>query len=166
VGPAAAQEYSARIYRWLPGESASAETDFGTVDADSGGGFDLSDIDMAFMGTFEARKGPWGFVGDFIYTGLSPNESAPFDIEFLDVEIDFQLSALSGYVAYRVCESPKITLDIAGGLRAYGLDVDTTLFGIERPEVSTNHNETWVDPLIGAHVTEDVSTRQALGIAG
>ncbi len=74
AGALSAQEadwtYAAAIYGWLPGLSASVETDFGTVESDSDGSIDLSNLNMAFMGIFEARNGPWGLIGDLLYVDM------------------------------------------------------------------------------------------------
>jgi hypothetical protein len=188
--PAAAQDtdwdYSATLYGWLPSMSASIETQFGTIDGDSGSGIDLSNLDMAFMGTFSARSGAWSFIADAIYTDMSPTQDTPFGLAFSEAVIDVKVAALSGYAAYRVYDSPEIAFDVGGGFRAFAMDVDTTLVGVGRPNESQSQSASWVDPLIaarvvvpfnekwyatgfadiGGYVTQDSSTWQALAIIG
>jgi hypothetical protein len=190
AAPALAQDtnwdYSARLYGWLPSMSTSVDTRFGTVEADSGSSVDLSNLDMAFMGTFSARKGDWSFIGDLLYTDMSPSRDTPFGLAFSEAVVDVKVSALSGYAAYRVYDSPEVAFDVGGGFRAFAMDIDTTLVGISRPNESQSQSTSWVDPLIaarvvvpfgekwfgtafadvGGFVTQDSSTWQALAVIG
>ena len=47
-------------YLWVSGIASSVETASGRLDVDKSGGDILSTLDLAFMGTFEARR--VGFV--------------------------------------------------------------------------------------------------------
>ena len=68
---AAAQDapwtYSATFYGWFPGMTTSVETSVGTIESEASASASLSDLDVAFIGTFGAQKGPWGLVGDLLY---------------------------------------------------------------------------------------------------
>ena len=58
-------------YAWTPGLTSSAETAWGTVEVDKSIGDVLSDLDIAFMGAFEARNGRWSLIADLFYADLS-----------------------------------------------------------------------------------------------
>ncbi|NDR57932.1 hypothetical protein [Aliiruegeria sabulilitoris] len=96
------------------------------------------------------------------------------------------MTAFSGYVAYRVYDGPDLTFDIAGGFRAFGMDIDTKLDGNLRPSEHASQSASWVDPLIaarltvpfggnwfatatadvGGFITQASSTWQAIGLVG
>jgi opacity protein-like surface antigen len=187
-GPAAAQDWSfeATLYGWIPGLDVSLDTDLGEIESESSGSDALEDLDMAFMGTFEARTGRWGFVGDLLYADLSTSEDTPFGLAYSDAEVGVRVSAFSGYAAYRVHESPDVSFDIAGGFRAFSLDIETSLDSAGRArDRDFSNSETWAVPLVGARLivpfgdrwfgtafadvgalADDSSTWQALGTVG
>ncbi|MCQ0092243.1 outer membrane protein [Roseovarius sp. M141] len=142
-------EYSATLYGWLPGISGTLETSFGDADLGQSTGDVLSNLDMAFMGTFEARSGPWGVIADLLYTELSDTESTPFGAAFNSLEMDIKVAALSGYLAYRVTETPTVAVDIAGGFRAFDIDLSHTLTAGALPARSSSASESWLVPVVG-----------------
>jgi hypothetical protein len=66
------------LYASISSLSATVGTPFGDLESDSAGSSALSDLDMALMGTVEARNGKWGLIGDLIYADLSSETDAPF----------------------------------------------------------------------------------------
>lgn len=66
--------YSANIYGWIPGLDGSVNTPLGELDSKSNGSNVLDNLDMAFMGSFEARRNRWGFLVDGIYAKLLNEE--------------------------------------------------------------------------------------------
>ncbi|MEH6834859.1 MULTISPECIES: hypothetical protein [Falsihalocynthiibacter] len=146
--------YDATIYGWLPGVSGSLATPRGDLDlGSSGGSIDLDNLEMAFMGTFEARNGKWSILGDLLYTDLATQKETPFGVLFSSADVDVQVSALSGYLAYRVVDDPNVTVDLAAGFRAFGLDIGTTLNAGTLPSESASIGDGWVDPLVAARAT-------------
>jgi hypothetical protein len=164
AAPAAAQTadwtFGASLYGWLPGMSVQVDTPSGTVDSELSGSDALSDLDMAFMGTFEARRGKWGLIGDLLYVDLSSSQDTPLGLLFSDAEVDVKTAAFSGYVAYRVYDTPNLAIDVAGGIRAFAVDLDTTLnsAGV-LPDFSSSASENWADPLVAARFTVPLSEK-------
>lgn len=188
--PVAAQDwsYDATLYGWLPAMDVSVDTRFGEVESTGDGGDILSALDMAFMGVFQARRGRWGLAADLLYTDLSNSDDTRFGIAFEDAEVDLKVAALSTYAIYRVYETPAVALDVGGGFRAFGMNIDTSL-NAASPDVSDRDlsvDTSWVDPLLaarviapfgdrwyatayadaGGYVTEDSSTWQVTGTVG
>ena len=153
AGPAAAQDtgwsFAGSLYGSIPGMSTSVDVPFGTVDGDVSGGDALSALDMAFMGAFEARRGRWGLLGDLLYANLSADQDTPFGA-FSSAEIETKLTAFSGYALYRVSETPRAAVDLGGGFRAFGLDLDTSLEGDAAEGRSFSDDADWVVPLATA----------------
>lgn len=152
AGPLAAQDsgwdYSATIYGWIPALDVTVDTPLGPVDGDMSGSDALSNLDMAFMGTFEARNGRWGFILDAIYSDLSVSNPTPLGV-FSDVTVDTKIAAISGYAAYRVYETNDVAIDLGAGFRAFGADVGVAL---NPGGPSTSDSENWVDPLLAARL--------------
>jgi hypothetical protein len=152
-GPAAAQDsgwtYNLSAYLWAPDTTVTADTPFGQVESELSFRDAIEDLKFGFMGTFEARNGPWGFVGDLLYMNLE-TEGAPPGPLFTDVLGDVKMTVFSGYAVYRVQEDPTFTLDLGVGLRVFSGDTDVTLVG-PVTEVFGGNN-TWVDPLLAARM--------------
>ncbi len=155
--PASAADwrYAATFYGWLPGLSATLETPRGPVSVEQ----DLSDVldqlDVAAFAAFEAQRGRWSLIGDLALADLSRTEALPPSAPFGALRLETRLTALSGYAAYRVAEGGGLGLDLAAGLRHYGL----TLRGaLSRPDLEVRRSVSWTDPLIGARAVWDPGT--------
>ncbi len=167
AAPAAAQSqdwtFAGSLYGWVPALSASTQTRFGTLDSDVSGSDALSDLDMAFMGTFEARRGKWGLIGDLLYVDMSSSTNTPFGLRFSDVETGVKTTAFSGYVTYRVYEDAKVAVDLGGGFRAFDVDLDLTFNPGDgpgsRPGESRSDSKTWVDPLIAGRIIVPINEK-------
>ena len=174
ASPAVAQNadwtYTITPYVWVPGVTTSIDTRLGTITAKSSGSDALSDLDFAFMGAFEARRGRWGFIGDLLYADFSKNEDTPFGALHDSAKVDTRITALSGYAAYRVHESAQVNADVLGGFRAYSAELDLALRPGILPGRSTHLDKSWVDLLVGGRVgvqfNEQWSAAMAVDVGG
>jgi opacity protein-like surface antigen len=156
AGQASAQDlgwsYSATVYGWLSGLETSVETDSGTVGSD----LSFSDVwdmlDMAFFGAFEARRDRLGFIVDLNYTDLNTTRTAPAGAAFSSATIDTTLTILSGYATWRISDTATTKVDLAGGFRAYDLDLGVALAAGTQPAQSFSESDRWIDPVIGGRV--------------
>ena len=157
--PAGAQEWQFELtpYLWLAG----IKGEFGNgvaggqpprVDAS----FDnlLDSLDAIFMGSFEARKGQWAFLGDIVYLSFSKDTSiklAP-NLASPGVKLNSELegTVFSLGAAYRVAPGPT-SIDVLGGLRYYSLkpSVNVTVGAVQR---LVEPKSEWTDPILGARV--------------
>jgi len=155
-GPAVAQsagwDYQATLYGWVPGLSATVDTQFGQVDSKATGSDVLDNLDFAFMGVFEARHERWSLIADLLYTKLSASQNTPLGLAFSSAEVKTKLGALSGYALYRVYDGPGASIDLGGGFRAFGVDLDLSLNPGARPGRSSSSSDSWVDPLIAGRI--------------
>jgi hypothetical protein len=125
--------FGASIYGWFPDISGE------TVFPDEGNGEFTVDIEnildnlkFTLMGTFDARKGRWGFLADAIYMDVGNSQTGGRDYLIGGIQVpvtatgtvDFDLKSLiwtfAGY--YRAIEKSGYTLDVVGGARY--LDVE------------------------------------------
>jgi hypothetical protein len=156
AGPAAAQSpewtFAGSLYGWFSGMDASVDTPRGTVDASLSFSDVFSDLDMTFMGAFEARHAKWSLIGDLVYTDLSASEDTPFGLAFSSAEVKTKMTIFSGYAAYRVYETEQVAVDLAGGVRWFWMDTDTSLKPGLLDEENFSARGNWGDPLIAARV--------------
>jgi opacity protein-like surface antigen len=161
---ASAQEsewrYKATLYGWLPGLSGSLETEFGTIDLEpDGSGNALSDLDMAFMGSFSAQNGRLSILGDLLYADLSSSKDTPFAL-FGDSTVDVEVAAVSGYVLYRVTNDTEVMLDVGGGFRNFDVSLGLSLSpGLSTEGASRTVDDNWTDPLLAARLTVPLDDR-------
>lgn len=163
-------QYSASVNVYLP--TISANTQFPV----SSGGANLSldantileNLNMTFMGSFEAQNGRWGMFTDVVYVDLGNSKSGVHDFtignvglpagtsSYMNLDIKATLWTLVG--EYRVAAEPGYTVDLLAGARY--LDLETRLnWSIEgnlgsipagaRTGTSTVGGSNW-DALVGA----------------
>jgi outer membrane receptor protein involved in Fe transport len=161
--PALAQSsgwsFALSSFAWTPSLTSSVETAWGTVEVDKSIGDVLSDLDLAFMGAFEARNGRWSLIADLFYADLSQSRSNPLGVLFSRAKIETDVRALSGYAAYRVHENDRVAVDLMAGFRVNSVDLNVSLSpGLLRSQ-RFNTSETWVDPLIGGRARFAISDR-------
>lgn len=136
-------QYRAAIYGYLPSIS-------GTLTLPGGGGSSsvkvdaediLENLQFAFMGTFEARKGLWGVYSDLLYVNLGNSKTQSRDFSLggqglpADVTADVSLDMkgwewmLAG--TYQAVATPQYTLDLLFGTRLLDFteQLDWTLRG-------------------------------------
>ena len=147
-------KYGATIYLWAAGshgELANGE-DF-DIDFDE----TLKNLDMAFMGTLEARKSKWLVLLDVVYLDMKVNDSTSVQVPVLPVgptvkaDADVELKAWfwNGFGGYNVWDTQQGTLDLIAGARYFNLDVDIEARGSIGPLTGSKDFEPSVDVLDG-----------------
>ena len=131
----------------------------------------LDHLDFAAMGTFEARKGRWGFLFDAVYMKLSASGTAmrtgPGPIgatATATADLKVEQTMLTGAAVYRLAEGPTV-FDVLGGLRYTKLDVSgdvvATLFGRTGIE-NRSGDKDWTDPIVGFRAQHRIADRWSL----
>jgi hypothetical protein len=133
AGSADDWQYSGTIYLW--GAGIKGETAGG---ADFDVSFDtlINNLNMGFMGAFEARKGEWSAVADVVYLNVGGTDSGEVPIQTaagtpVNVEVDARVKT-KGWVlnllgAYNLYTTEKAGLDVLLGARYMDLEVDFDL---------------------------------------
>jgi hypothetical protein len=137
-------QYNASIYLWGAGikgttrSGAEVDASFDTL---------FRDLNMGFMGSFEARKTQWSFLADVVYMSVGDSDSGTIPVSIgpeitLPVEVDASVGVkgliLSLLGGYRLYQTDKAALDLVAGARY--LDIETnfkakfTLEGQTKPE--------------------------------
>ena len=156
--PAIAQgsnwDFAATIYLFTPESNIGVGGVEGTLPFKDA----LENLDMGFMGAFEARNGRWGFLADYMLTDLSFGNDTPGPT-YSGLNTAMKTQIFNGYAAYRVYQAPAINLDLAAGFRWFSTKTDMTLLAGLAPARSINTNENWVDPVIGARAQFEMSDK-------
>jgi opacity protein-like surface antigen len=164
AGAASAQDadwaYKATFYGWFPGLSSDLGTPYGSVDASVSASDVLSSLDMAFMGTFSAQHGKWGFAGDLMYSDLSASQASPFGRLFGEATYKQKLTALSGYALYRVSNDSAAKFDVGAGFRAFDLSANLSFSPGRRvtPE-ERDASKSWIVPLLAARFSAPINDK-------
>ena len=170
-------KFRAQVYGWFP--TVSSET---TFPASSGGGSTkldagdyLDSLRFAFMGTFEARKGKFGLLTDYIYLDFDAEKGSSRDLSFsgplglvsfpadTSASVDLRLRGWAWGLAgtYALVEKPNYEMQLLGGVRLLKIDttVDWTLRGniaalpqFTRAGAYTTKDDVW-DVIVGAKGT-------------
>jgi hypothetical protein len=122
--------FRATVYGWFPDAHAKATFPVpgaGNVNVDARPDRYLSNLQFAFMGTLEARKGPWSITGDAIYVDFGKVRS---DVTSIDTpagsmplpasaNASLDLKAFVGAIegGYAVVQTPTTTIDAVAGVR-------------------------------------------------
>jgi hypothetical protein len=150
AAPAMAQEnsdygnewqHAIAIYAW--GAGIGGHTARGTgIDV----GFDtvLDNLEFAFMGAYQARKGKWSIMADFLYLDVSGDRKLdlipPIGGDIIDVTTDVSLD-LKGKVfhlggGYNLYNRESTTADFVFGARYLDLSTDLLLnFNLGQPDL-------------------------------
>lgn len=121
--------FGAAIYGWFPDISGTTALSQGS----GGGDFEidiediLANLQFTLMGTFDARRGRWGFVTDVIYMSVENSDSAfrdgtiggigiPVDVQ-ADVKFEMESWIWNAAGYYRAVDASNRTLDLLAGVR-------------------------------------------------
>jgi hypothetical protein len=124
-------QYAATLYLWgagINGQTArgsDVNVNFKTL---------IDNLNMAFMGAFEARKDKWSMLADVIYLNVEANNSGKVALPVApDVDVDMNASVeTTGWVldfigGYHLWQTPEASLDLLAGARYLDLKLDFSL---------------------------------------
>lgn len=151
-------EYTASIYLFGAKTETTTGTALGPVSAELSFSDALENLDIAFMGAFEARNQKWSLIGDYMLTDLSFRENAPGPA-LSSAKASVKTQIFSGYALYRVHQTTTASVDLGGGLRWFSTDTDIRLTGGAGNGLSFGPDDSWFDPIIAARFNVYFSDR-------
>lgn len=115
-------QYTGTVYLWAAGINA---TTLGGADIDVDFDTLLDNLDMAFMGAVEVRRGPWSALADVVYLNVNADEGAsvkvPVGDSVVPVDVDVGVKTRGWVInllgAYTVIESERGSVDLLAGAR-------------------------------------------------
>jgi hypothetical protein len=100
------------------------------------------------MGTYEARKNKWSFIGDLIYMDIGADEGATLPNGTVKVDLQLKGLVISMLGGYNFSHSNKNTTDFIFGARYFDIDVGLDLT-VNNNTVGDSGSETVFDAVIG-----------------
>jgi hypothetical protein len=134
----------------LPRQSRDFDADFGDV---------LSNLDLAAMAMFEARRGRFSLVVDGLYLGQDVNVTTPRNLAFRGGSAELNATQLAAVGLVRAIEQPRFGLDVGAGLRAWWIDTEVTLNPGLLAGRSAKGSANFTDPLLAMRVEVRLSER-------
>jgi hypothetical protein len=142
--------FRASPYIWgsgLKGDVASLPP-AGPINVDLSFSDVLDDLDLAFMGAFEGRKGRLGFAAEALYIGLSADGQTPGPLfSGAKYEQDLWIGSIAG--TYALVQEENFFIDAIAGLSFWDLDNKLAFSEGLAPAVSVSEHQTWQDPILG-----------------
>ncbi len=162
AGPLHAEEWTHEIAPYLWGAAMDGTSGVGNVVADVDLSFSdiLDDLEIGFMGTYRASRGQFSITVDAVYMGLGATERGPGGLVKADIDID--QVALETSAGYEVRER----LTVFGGLRYNDLSAEVAATGPLGNTETAEGDESWVDPIVGAHYSILLSDAWSLNLRG
>jgi len=108
----------------------------------------LNNLDIGLMGVGGARKGRFAVFGDLFYSRIS-SDADTRGLLFSGVDYEQKLLFVSAGVSWRMLDEDDYQLSALAGLRYSHLDNELKLDGAALPTTKIDHDEDWVDPMIG-----------------
>lgn len=150
--------YSATVYLFTPETEVALDTPAGDLNGTLSFSDALKNLDLAFMGAFIASNGRWSFLADYNYTNLSFSNPTPGSASS-GLDTSFKTQFLSGFVGYRIYETPTASVDLAGGFRWFSTETVFTLQTGTGSGGQTSVDSSWTDPVIGARAKVAISDK-------
>lgn len=110
----------------------------------------LKSLHFAMMGSFEGRKGRWGFLFDGIYFNLTKTVPTPEDM-FGDVKAGIKEDVFSLAGTFRAVEG-QAAIDIIGGMRYFYSSADLELTSGTLAGRKASASKSWVDGFVGTRL--------------
>ena len=120
--------YTATVYLWGAGIEGDTAAD-NHVDV----GFDtlISNLDMAFMGSLEARRSRWSLFADVVYMDVSASDSGSVKLPVgpgiparVDADVATKGTVLTLWAGYDLMSSETARVDLRAGVRYFNLALD------------------------------------------
>lgn len=146
-------KFSASAYLWAPEITAKTSGDDVKITFND----IISDLDMAYMGSFGAKKGKLSFLTDVLYFDLAEKQDAVL-VQDAALQLELSRIALKAWIvtptaAYEVVRSKRWDVSILAGARYFWLEAEANLeeqlLGASRSYQEKSSNHAW-DGIVGA----------------
>ena len=148
AAPASGWWFRAAPYGWLT--AIDGDIGIGPLSApvDVSMSDTLGNLDMAFMGVFEAGIGKWSLGVDVIYGKISDDIDAGGRI-FDSFRVEQKQWIVTPFVAYRLIDTGRYHMDVFAGARVMAIEAELTGRYVDGGQTTRSRDTAWVDPIIG-----------------
>jgi hypothetical protein len=122
-----------------PAPPAQVDADFGDI---------VENLDIAFMGIGEARKGRLGLLADIVYLKISADAETPGPF-FSGANLEAKSFIGTFEASYRIVDENKGSVDLLAGARIWSVTTELALGAGILAAQRRQNSETWIDPVIG-----------------
>lgn len=127
-------QFGASIYGWFPDISGTTNVPIGSGDFTIGISDILDNLEFTFQGSFDARKGKWGFLSDVIYMDVANTKKSIRDGMIGGTQLPWEINGEFGVGMksliwtnvgyYRLVEDSNKSFDMLAGVRYADIDQD------------------------------------------
>lgn len=127
-------QFGAAIYGWFPDISGTTNVPIGDGEFTIGVSDILDNLEFTFQGSFDARKGNWGFFSDVIYMDIGATKKSVRDGTVGDTQLPWEINGEFGVGMksliwtnvgyYRLVEDSNKSFDMLAGVRYADVDQD------------------------------------------
>ncbi|QKH34647.1 hypothetical protein FOC84_06660 [Achromobacter pestifer] len=143
-------QFSVSPYLWMAGVQGTVrQFDSPPARLDSDFGQIFNELDYAFMGILEGRRGRYSVFADIAYTKTSVKDPTPKGI--LAEKIGVASQSFSGLLGggYTIHGTGRAHLDLIAGLRVWSVSTKLSFHGGILDHVTQRDSATWVDMVAG-----------------
>jgi hypothetical protein len=151
-------------YLWFAGAHGTLGARGQEVSVHASPGDLLSNLDIALMGTFEARYKRWILPVDIMWLRISNDKGVPANpIGITYVNLHASQFIMTPKVGYEILDTKKWKVDALVGLRYWHIGEKIDFQGIS---ANFNSSQNFVDVVAGARIVKPLSRRFTMIIAG
>jgi opacity protein-like surface antigen len=161
-------EVGVSAYFWASGMKGNVRAVEGTEPAkvDLSFGDIFNSLKFAGMGTLQARHDRFVMTADIGYVSLGASKGLTIrDTDLAEGELDTSTLTASALAGYRIVDNSPVTLDLMAGARLNSVSMDIELTGPLR-SVEADVKETWIDPVVGAHLSVPLAPHWSVAFYG
>ena len=159
TAPSDGWRFALTPYIWFAGVAGEATLPRQNRDFDADFGDVLSNLDVAAMAMFEARRGRFSLVVDGLYLGQDVGVTTPRNLAFRGGSAELNATQLAAVGMVRAFEQPGFGLDVGAGLRSWWIDTEVTLNPGLLTGRSAKGSANFTDPLLAMRAEVRLSDR-------
>lgn len=161
-------------YLWAAGMNGTARTLPPLPDADVDISFGdsleaLKDLDAGLITTVFIHNNRFRMMADVNWMRLSPEDKFDVNGTSAKLSLDSETLTLMGAVGYRLVDEERLALDVYVGAKYWFME---NAAKVEPAEIvapapnSVSKENTWVDGVVGAHLTSDITDHAYISLIG
>lgn len=148
-------QYRMSLYGWLEALEGDVTLRGRNVPVDMGFSDVLDHLDYAFMAAAEVGCGKWSLLSDLIVARISG--STDTRLTHIDTQLD---QFIGSFVAvYEITHTMSTSFDLYAGARVNSLDVELDVDTQNLGSINESGSQTWVDPIMGFRLQQQLSDR-------
>jgi hypothetical protein len=126
----------------------------------------LKDLDAGLITSVFVYNNRFRMMADVNWLRLSPQQHIVFGGNAATISMDSETLTLMGLVGYRIVEGDYVNVDVYAGAKYWFMQNSVKVEPALVTPNSISKENTWVDGVIGAHFTADITDRAYISLIG